>query len=178
MGTTPSKPTVLRVVASAIALALVAAAGYAALKWTVTKDSAARTRAPDFTLVTLDGTTLQSTALRGRVVVIDFWATWCGPCRAEVPELVALQRTFGAKGVQFVGISMDDDVTPVRAFYREHHMNYPVALGDAELGERFGGVLGLPVKFVIDREGGIVGRIDGPLDSAALARELKRVLAE
>ena len=136
-----------------------------------------RAAAPTFQLTALDGQSLTLSALRGKVVLIDFWATWCGPCRDEVPKLVELQRAYGPRGVQLVGISMDDDADKVKAFYRELHMNYPVAIGEAALGERFGGVLGLPVKFLVDKQGRLVGRLD-TADPAQLRPELDRLLTE
>lgn len=137
-----------------------------------------RSVAPAIELVALDGAPLSLAALRGKVVLIDFWATWCAPCRDEVPGLIALQQQNRARGLQLVGISMDDDAAPVRAFYRELHMNYPVALGDAQLAERYGGVLGLPVKFLVDRDGRIAGKHAGAADPERLARELDALLAE
>ncbi len=134
--------------------------------------------APDFSLVTIDGAPLSLAALRGKVVLVDFWATWCGPCRDEVPHLIDLQRTYASRGVELVGISMDDSAAPVKSFYDQLHMNYPVALGDAALAERFGGVLGLPVKFLIDRAGRIAHKHVGPVEPATLARELDELLAE
>jgi cytochrome c biogenesis protein CcmG, thiol:disulfide interchange protein DsbE len=166
-----------RTLLTGAALAALGIAGY----WTYVRrhdQERERAFAPVFTLTTLDGAPLRLEALRGKVVLIDFWATWCGPCRDEIPELGELNRIYGPRGVQVVGISMDDDAAPVRAFYRELHMNYPVALGDAALAQRFGGVLGLPVKFLIDRKGRIAGRHDGAMDSATLARELSTLLSE
>jgi len=138
----------------------------------------ARAPAPAFALTALDGAPVRLEAMRGQVVLLDFWATWCGPCRDEIPNLVKIERTYGPRGVRVVGIAMDDDVAPVRAFARELHMNYTVALGDAALAERFGGVLGLPAKFLIDRLGRIAARHDGPMDPAVLAGELQALLAE
>jgi thiol-disulfide isomerase/thioredoxin len=140
-------------------------------------DATQRKPAPELQLTTLDGASLTLSALRGKVVLIDFWATWCGPCRDEAPKLVELQREYGPRGVQLVGISMDDDAEKVKAFYREWHMNYPVALGEAAVGERFGGVLGLPAKFLVDKQGRLLGRLDTG-DPAQLRPELDRLLAE
>ena len=137
-----------------------------------------RPAAPDFSLVALDGATLSLAALRGKVVLVDFWATWCDPCRDEIPRLVELQRARAARGLQVVGISMDDSAAPVKSLYDQLHMNYPVALGDAALGERFGGVLGLPVKVLVDREGRIASKHEGAIEPQTLAREVDALLAE
>ncbi len=133
-------------------------------------------RAPAFAVKTIDGRTLASSALKGNVVLVDFWATWCEPCRTEIPAFVALQKRYGPKGLQIVGISLDDDVKTVRAFYQRFQMNYPVALGNAALAERFGGVLGLPVAFLIDRDGNIRARHVGQTDAAVFEKEIKDLL--
>jgi len=166
------------VAVAALGLAALGIAGYLATTRRAGDARPARALAPGFALTTLEGAPLRLEALRGQVVLIDFWATWCEPCRDEIPALIELARVYGPRGVQLVGISMDDSDAPVRAFQRELQINYPVALGDAELGERFGGVLGLPVKFLIDRDGRIAGRYDGPVAPATLEDALQALLAE
>ena len=165
-----------------LVLPLLAAAAIAAY-WLATRDTAPallpqRLPAPAFTLTTLDGKPLELQALHGKVVLVDFWATWCGPCRDEAPKLIELQQKYAGRGVQVVGISMDDDAAPVRTFYQQHHISYPVALGDAALGERFGGVLGMPAKFLIDRQGRIAAKHHGAVDFTQLERELNALIAE
>ena len=131
---------------------------------------------PDFSLPQLDGQMLQLSSYRGRVVVLDFWATWCDPCREETPYLVQLQQKYGDRGLQIIGISMDDGPEPVRGFYQQFHMNYPVVMGTAKTGELYGGVLGLPITFFVDREGKIQSKKIGAQSAEALEREIKKLL--
>ncbi len=138
----------------------------------------ARRPAPGFALTDLDGKPVALAQLRGKVVLLDFWATWCTPCREETPHFVALQQKHGGRGLQIVGISMDDGPEPVRAFYREFKMNYPVAMGTAQVAEAYGGVLGLPIAFLIDRHGRIIARYEGPVNIPQLTQHIESLLAE
>ncbi len=117
--------------------------------------------APAFSLRDLSGKPLKLADFRGKVVLVDFWATWCVPCRVEIPHFIALQKKYASQGFTLIGISMDDTAEPVPAVVKKYGINYPVAVGDAALAERFGGVLGLPVAIVIDRNGVIRERYDG-----------------
>jgi peroxiredoxin len=132
--------------------------------------------APDFTLPQLDGTPLRLSAYRGKVVLLDFWATWCVPCREETPHFVELQQRYGSRGLQIIGISMDDGPEPVRAFYQQFHMDYPVVMGDAKTGELYGGVLGLPIAFLIGRDGRIETKYIGATDSASFETAIGQLL--
>jgi peroxiredoxin len=125
--------------------------------------------APDFALTTFDGKTLRLADFRGHLVLLNFWASWCGPCVEEMPHLAAWQRDYGAAGLQVIGVSMDDEAAPVRKFLARHPVDYPIVLGDAQLGERYGGILGLPQSFLIDRRGRVVGRYKGETALAQLA---------
>lgn len=133
--------------------------------------------APDFSLPELNGKQLQLASLRGKVVLLDFWATWCDPCREEIPQFVKLQNQYGPQGLQIVGISIDDSADPVRKFYREFHMNYPVVMGDAKTGELYGGVLGLPIAFLIDRDGRIYAKHIGATSPDVFESEIVKLLA-
>jgi peroxiredoxin len=132
--------------------------------------------APDFTLPQLDGPELQLSSYRGKVVLLDFWATWCVPCREEIPHFIELQDKYRDKGLQIIGVSMDDGPAPVKDFYQQFHMNYPVVMGNAKTGELYGGVLGLPIAFVIDRNGRITAKHIGAAKPEVIEKEVAALL--
>jgi len=137
-----------------------------------------RVLAPDFTLPQLDGQSLRLSDFRGKVVLIDFWASWCVPCREETPYFVQLQHKYGSRGLQIIGISMDDDADPARKFSEEFHMNYPIVMGNAKIGETYGGVLGVPIAFLIDRRGRIAAKHTGATGAVVFDREARLLLRE
>lgn len=132
--------------------------------------------APDFSLPLLTGGNLELSAYRGKVVLLDFWATWCDPCREEIPRFVDLQDKYGSQGLQIIGVSMDDDPAPVRDFYQRFNMNYPVIMGNAKVGGAYGGVLGLPIAFVIARDGRIYAKHIGATDISVFEKEIVGLL--
>jgi peroxiredoxin len=132
--------------------------------------------APDFTRADLAGRQVRLSDYRGKLVLLNFWATWCGPCRKEMPLFSEWQRDYGAQGLQVVGVSMDDDVASVRQLLAQRPVLYPIVMGDAELGERYGGVLGLPLSFLIDAEGRIAARFQGETDLASMEARMKELL--
>jgi len=132
--------------------------------------------APDFSLTDLSGQPLQLSRYRGKVVLLNFWATWCSPCRSEIPRFVDLQSKYDRDGLQIIGISLDDDPKLVRAFYQQLRMNYPVAIGDAKLAEQYGGILGLPVSLLIGRDGRVYAKHAGEADISLIEREIKPLL--
>ena len=132
-----------------------------------------------FTLPTISGDSLALDGLRGKVVLVNFWATWCAPCRQETPELVALREALGPRGFEVVGVSLDlDGATAVRPFAEQFRVTYPMALGDQALADRFGGMYGLPTTFVLDREGRLVRRLVGRVETATLRPLLEGLLAD
>jgi peroxiredoxin len=140
--------------------------------------SAGQQKAPDFSLSDLGHRQVSLSAYQGKVVLLNFWATWCAPCLDEIPRFRAWQLQNGQRGLQIVGISMDDEAAPVRTFYRKYRLNYPVLMGDENLGELYGGVLGLPVSFLIDRKGRIRYQHQGQTDLSLMEREIKHLLNE
>jgi cytochrome c biogenesis protein CcmG, thiol:disulfide interchange protein DsbE len=134
------------------------------------------TPAPGFSLPTLTGENLELANYRGKVVLLDFWATWCDPCREEIPHLVQLQDKYRDQGLRVIGVSMDDEPEPVRDFYQRFKMNYPVVMGNAKTGELYGGILGLPIAFLIGREGRIYRKHIGATDSSVFEREIMSLL--
>jgi thiol-disulfide isomerase/thioredoxin len=133
--------------------------------------------APVFSRLDLSGNRIDLQALRGKVVLLDFWASWCAPCLLEIPHLVALQKQLGPQGLQVIGVSMDDSAAPVIKLTRRVAFNYPVLLGDAKLGAHYGGIYGLPVRILIARDGTILRIWKGDLSPSVLERTLKSALA-
>lgn len=134
--------------------------------------------APNFSRLDLNHQKVDVSAYRGKVVLLNFWATWCGPCLVEIPRFVEWQKEFGGQGLQIIGVSMDDSEAPVRTAYEKYKLNYPVVMGDARLGELYGGIFGLPVTFLIDRQGKIRFRHHGAVDIHALQGEIQTLLRE
>ena len=131
---------------------------------------------PDFSLTDLSGRNLTLADYRGKVVLLNFWATWCGPCREEIPGFVDLQSKYRDQGLVVIGVSMDDDPAPVREFYERYRMNYAVAMGDDALAERFGGIIGLPTSFIIQRDGHIFAKQTGAADVETFEEAIKELL--
>ena len=140
------------------------------------QDTRSRKAAPNISLTALNGTPLNLSEYKGKVVLLNFWATWCDPCRREIPRFVELQKEYGDRGFQVLGISLDDDAKAVPPFYQEYKMNYPVAVGDEKVAESFGSVLGLPVNFLIDRDGKIAARHLGEAKFPELENEIRALL--
>ena len=131
---------------------------------------------PAMSRADMHGRPVDLAALQGKLILIDFWASWCPPCIVEIPRLIAMQETYGPRGLQVVGISMDDSAQPVRDVAKRFAFNYPVVLGDAKLGSEFGGVLGLPVQMLVGRDGRILKIWTGEIAPGAVEQAVKAAL--
>lgn len=141
--------------------------------------ASASTRAPDFELTALSGDSISLEALRGRVVLVNFWATWCPPCRIEMPGFQRVYERKRDEGFTIVGISTDAlGSARVTAFLRERGITYPVAMANRTVARDFGGANTLPTSFLIDREGRIRHEVRGIFASVALSRAVDQLLAE
>jgi thiol-disulfide isomerase/thioredoxin len=121
----------------------------------------------------IDGTAISSSDWRGKVTIVNFWATWCGPCRAEIPDLVALQKKYG-NYLQIVGISQDEaPAEVVRRFAADHKINYPVVMSTPELERAFPGIYALPTSYLLDRDGRIVQKHVGLLTATRTELETR-----
>lgn len=137
------------------------------------------TPAPDFALTTLSGETFRLSAQRGRVVVLNFWATWCPPCRYEIPDFVALQEEFGPEEVLFVGVSLDQGGPEgVAHFARQMGINYPIAIDDGAANAAYGPILSLPTTFLIDRNGEVQGYAPGMVTRDLLKPAIETLIAQ
>lgn len=131
---------------------------------------------PNFTVKTLGGRSLTPADLRGKAVIINFWATWCGPCKAEIPDLIALQKKYEGK-LQIVGLSVDQaPEQTVAAFVKAHDMNYTVAMAPDAVQASFGGIYGIPTSFIVDQQGRIVQKHIGLTSGRVFEREVRAVL--
>ena len=135
-------------------------------------------RAPSYALTALDGSALSADALRGKVVLINFWATWCLPCRVEMPLLQRMSERHRGAGLVVAGLSVDrGPEQSVREFLRERGVTYPVAVVGPDVERAFGGVRGYPTSILIDRGGIIRHVVVGPLAAASLEPAVRRLLA-
>ena len=131
--------------------------------------------APEITLKDLEGKEIPLAQYKGKVILVNFWATWCDPCRVEIPELIEMQQKYSAKGFTVLGIAMDEEgASVVTPFVNKEHfdvngtpslMNYPILIGNDAAADKFGGLFGYPTSVLISRDGKQVKRVTGPVSS-------------
>jgi thiol-disulfide isomerase/thioredoxin len=115
-----------------------------------------RKAAPDFALKDANGQTVKLSDYKGKVILLDFWATWCGPCKIEIPWFIEFEQTYKDKGFSVIGVSMDEEGWPVvKPYIQERKVNYRILLGTEQVGQLYGGVDSLPTTYLIDRSGKI-----------------------
>ena len=130
--------------------------------------------APQFTLTDVVGHPLSLSNYRGKVVILDFWAPWCPPCRREIPDFISLQKQYASQGLQIIGIGLDQP-SNVASFVQQYGINYPVAIGDDAISNLYGGVSGIPTTFIIDKEGNISNKFEGFTDRTVFEQEIKKL---
>ena len=136
------------------------------------------TAAPAFTLPDISGAQVASSDFKGKVVVLDFWATWCPPCREEIPHFVNLQAKYREQGLQIVGLSLDaGGAKDVKPFAEENDVNYPMLIANDDVAKAFGGVTMIPTTFILDRNGTIVKRFIGATPPEMFEATIRPLLA-
>ena len=135
--------------------------------------------APSWELNDVDGKLVKSTDFAGKVVLLDFWATWCGPCRMEIPGFVELQSQYSRDGLVVIGVSVDEDALGVvKPFVAKMGVNYPVLMSDERIVDSFGGIEGIPTTFIIDRSGRIAGKHVGYAPKDVFERDIQPLLKQ
>ena len=133
--------------------------------------------APGFALKDSDGRTVKLSDYQGKVVLLNFWATWCGPCKFEIPWFIQFEQQYKDRGFAVLGVAMDDEGwSVVRPYITERKINYRILLGNDEVAQKYGGVDSLPTTFVLDRQGKIVGRHVGLVSKSEYEDEIKKTL--
>jgi thiol-disulfide isomerase/thioredoxin len=177
----PSPPTGRNPLALIVVAVAVAAMLFFGLHMARRSASNARimksTPAPDFTLEALNGGTMRLSDLRGKAVLLNFWATWCGPCKIETPWRVEFQNQYGHEGLQIVGVEAGDDgKDDIAKFVKDMGINYPVLIGKDAVGDAYGGIPALPETFFIGRDGKIVDKSLGLHGRAEIEDSIKKAL--
>jgi len=134
-------------------------------------------KAPEFALLDIDGSINKLSDFKGKVIILDFWATWCPPCRAEIPHFVELYDEYKNKGLEVIGVSLDSN--PEKAlppFIEEYDINYTMLVSDRGVTDSYGGVRSIPTTFVIDREGRIRKKYIGYRDKNVFEKDIEELL--
>jgi len=145
--------------------------------WPALKDAKERKKAPDFALKDSTGQVVKLSDFKGKVVLLNFWATWCGPCEVEIPWFIEFERQYKDRDFAVLGVSADEDGwTSVRPFVERQKMNYRVVLADEKVSQLYGGVDALPTSFIIDREGRVASSHIGLISKNTYRTEILKLL--
>ncbi len=149
------------------------------LALTVAMPASAVESMPEFSLPLASGSgNVESNALKGKVVLVNFWATWCPPCRKEIPAFIDFQDKYGKDNFEVIGISVDKSGSKVvEKFMTKMKINYQMAMGTPDVGRAFGGIMGIPTSFLIDREGRIIKKYSGYVAPEQIEKDLTNVLS-
>jgi peroxiredoxin len=135
--------------------------------------------APDFTLTSLDGKTMKLSDFRGKAVLLNFWATWCEPCKVEMPWFVDLQKKYASQGLQVLGVAMDDSSPKeIGEFAQKMGVNYPVLIGKEDVGTEYGGIEFLPSTFYISRDGKVLDHVFGLVSRSEIEGDIQKALGQ
>jgi thiol-disulfide isomerase/thioredoxin len=136
-----------------------------------------KTLAPSWQLSDVDGKPVKLSDFKGKVVILDFWATWCPPCRMEIPGFVAIQKKYADKGFTVIGVSVDEEgPSAVKPVVIELEVNYPIVVADAKIVSDYGGIEVIPTTFIIDRQGDISSVHEGFTDRATFEGQIQSLL--
>ncbi|MCC7497211.1 MAG: redoxin domain-containing protein [Bryobacterales bacterium] len=136
-----------------------------------------RKTAADFSLRDVDGKTVKLSDFRGKVVLLNFWATWCSPCRVEIPWFIQFEQRYKDRGFAVIGIAMDDDGwNAVKPYIQAHHVNYRVVIGNDQVSAKYGGIDSLPTTLLVDRQGDIAATHIGLVSKASYENDIARLL--
>lgn len=179
---TVTKRTDMKRITSSFAVFMAALMVFAASFTFSGQADAAPVPAPSFSGVTVDGKPFSSVSLKGKAYIVNFFATWCPPCRSEIPDMVAVQKAWEAKGFTFVGIAVNEQVPNVKNFMKQNGMTYPVLMATPALIRAFngyidGGITGIPTTFVVDASGRLTGVIVGPRSKAEFEQIIRTALS-
>ena len=133
--------------------------------------------APDFTLQSVEGKNVTLSSFKGKVIILNFWATWCPPCRMELPDFVELFSAYKDKGLIIIGVSLDEGgAATVKKFMKKQPLNYPILIGNQAVTTSYGGLRGIPTTFILDKDGNIKNKIVGARDRAFFENEIKEYI--